>query len=59
MLSGSRYEFTTLNLSQRQLTNIETIPPSSESDGKMCACVQDVGQLLFQLPQTDRTSLLI
>ena len=52
MLSTSCYEFTSLNLSHCQLTSVETISPTSESDANMM-CVQDVGQLLCQLPQTD------
>ncbi|MCG8626312.1 MAG: hypothetical protein MJE68_30480, partial [Proteobacteria bacterium] len=52
MLSNSRYEFTGLNLSQCQLTNIEVTPPSGESDRNVIG-VREVGQLLCQLPQTN------
>ena len=54
MLSNSRYEFTGLNLSHCQLTNVEVIPPSGESrSDRNVIGVQEVGQLLCQLPQTD------
>ena len=52
MLSNGCYEFTDLKLSHCQLTNVEIISPSSESDRNMIG-VQEVGQLLCQLPQTD------
>ncbi len=53
MLSNSCYEFTGLNLSQCQLTNVEVIPPSSSDSDRNVMGVREVGQLLCQLPQTD------
>ena len=52
MLSNNCYEFTGLNLSQCQLTNVEVISPSGESARNVIG-VREVGQLLCQLPQTD------